>query len=116
MHVPAQHFEGFDPEGYSIWFCEYKYPEENTVNYIVMNKVGSAAWPQNINCRVSATLQVDICGGLRARPALVMQTWTSYTSMCCMHVSCVRCPCSETHIALPLHQLRAPSVLWDQPI
>lgn len=34
-----QHFEGFDPEGYSIWFCEYKYPEENTVNFIVMNKV-----------------------------------------------------------------------------
>lgn len=34
----AQHFEGFDPEGYSIWFCEYKYPEENTVNFIVMNK------------------------------------------------------------------------------
>jgi elongation factor 1-gamma len=33
-----QHFEGFDPEGFSIWFCEYKYPEENTVNYIVMNK------------------------------------------------------------------------------
>ena len=40
VHAPAQHFEGFDPEGYSIWFCEYKYPEENTVNYIVMNKVG----------------------------------------------------------------------------
>ncbi|CAL8463238.1 g2772 [Coccomyxa elongata] len=35
-----EHFEGFDPEGYSIWFCEYKYPEENTVNFIVMNKVG----------------------------------------------------------------------------
>ena len=34
----AQHFEGFDPEGFSIWFCDYKYPEENTVNYIVMNK------------------------------------------------------------------------------
>ncbi|KAK9908313.1 hypothetical protein WJX75_005835 [Coccomyxa subellipsoidea] len=35
-----EHFEGFDPEGFSIWFCEYKYPEENTVNFIVMNKVG----------------------------------------------------------------------------
>ncbi len=35
----VQHFEGFDPEGYSLWFCDYKYPEENTVNYIVMNKV-----------------------------------------------------------------------------
>ena len=34
----AQHFAGFDPEGFSIWFCDYKYPEENTVNYIVMNK------------------------------------------------------------------------------
>lgn len=35
-----QHFEGYDPEGFSMWFCEYKYPEENTVNFIVMNKVG----------------------------------------------------------------------------
>ena len=34
-----QHFEGFDPEGFSIWFLDYKYPEENTVNFIVMNKV-----------------------------------------------------------------------------
>ncbi|CAL5228071.1 g11139 [Coccomyxa viridis] len=32
--------EGFDPEGYSLCFCDYKYPEENTVNFIVMNKVG----------------------------------------------------------------------------
>ena len=38
-----QHFEGFDPEGFSLWFCDYKYPEENTVNYIVMNKVAQAA-------------------------------------------------------------------------
>jgi hypothetical protein len=35
-----QHFEGFDPEGFCVFFCDYKYPEENTVNYIVMNKVG----------------------------------------------------------------------------
>ena len=34
-----QHFEGWDAEGYSMWFCKYKYPEENTVNFIVMNKV-----------------------------------------------------------------------------
>lgn len=39
----AQHFEGFDPEGFSLWFCDYKYPEENTVNYIVMNKVSCSA-------------------------------------------------------------------------
>jgi elongation factor 1-gamma len=35
-----EHFEGYDPEGYSLWFLDYKYPEENTVNFIVMNKVG----------------------------------------------------------------------------
>jgi len=41
----VQHFEGFDPEGYSLWFCDYKYPEENTVNYIVMNKVTAVLKP-----------------------------------------------------------------------
>lgn len=35
-----EHFEGYDPEGFSVWLCEYKYPEENTVNYVTMNKVG----------------------------------------------------------------------------
>lgn len=34
-----QHFVGYDPEGYSIWFCDYKYTDENTVNFVVMNKV-----------------------------------------------------------------------------
>lgn len=35
----AQHFVGYDPEGYSFWFCDYKYTDENTVNFVVMNKV-----------------------------------------------------------------------------
>ncbi|KAJ4821505.1 Elongation factor 1-gamma [Rhynchospora pubera] len=30
----------YDPEGYSLWFCEYKYNEENTVSFVTMNKVG----------------------------------------------------------------------------
>ncbi|GLJ31986.1 hypothetical protein SUGI_0643960 [Cryptomeria japonica] len=29
----------YDPEGYSLWFCEYKYNEENTVSYVTLNKV-----------------------------------------------------------------------------
>ena len=34
-----QVFPGFDKEGYSWWFANYKYDDENTVNFIVMNKV-----------------------------------------------------------------------------
>jgi len=30
----------FDPEGYSLWFCEYKYNDENTVSFVTLNKVG----------------------------------------------------------------------------
>ncbi|KAL8110804.1 hypothetical protein AgCh_026514 [Apium graveolens] len=30
----------YDPEGYSLWFCNYKYNEENTVSFVTMNKVG----------------------------------------------------------------------------
>jgi len=30
----------YDPEGYSLWFCDYKYQEENTVSYVTLNKVG----------------------------------------------------------------------------
>ncbi|KAE8687417.1 Elongation factor 1-gamma 2 [Hibiscus syriacus] len=30
----------YDPEGFSLWFCDYKYNEENTVSFVTMNKVG----------------------------------------------------------------------------
>jgi elongation factor 1-gamma len=30
----------YDLEGYSLWFCDYKYNEENTVSYVTLNKVG----------------------------------------------------------------------------
>ena len=48
--IAVQHFEGFDPEGYSIYFVDYKYPEENTVNFIVMNKVPLSAFAVLLPC------------------------------------------------------------------
>ncbi|KAK1414682.1 hypothetical protein QVD17_30432 [Tagetes erecta] len=30
----------FDAEGYSLWFCNYKYNDENIVPFVTMNKVG----------------------------------------------------------------------------
>ncbi|KAH9725269.1 elongation factor 1-gamma 2 [Citrus sinensis] len=30
----------YDPEGYSLWFCDYKYNDENTVSFVTLNKVG----------------------------------------------------------------------------
>ncbi|KAG8389648.1 hypothetical protein BUALT_Bualt01G0000800 [Buddleja alternifolia] len=29
----------YDPEGYSLWFCNYKYNDENTVSFVTLNKV-----------------------------------------------------------------------------
>ncbi|RZS05054.1 hypothetical protein BHM03_00035494 [Ensete ventricosum] len=29
----------YDPKGYSLWFCDYKYNEENTVSFMTLNKV-----------------------------------------------------------------------------
>lgn len=29
----------FDPEGYSLWFCDYKYQDENNVSFVTLNKV-----------------------------------------------------------------------------
>nr|ACJ85171.1 unknown [Medicago truncatula] len=28
------------PEGYSLWFCDYKYNDENTASFVTLNKVG----------------------------------------------------------------------------
>eukprot|EP00210_Caulerpa_lentillifera_P007411 g7082.t1 len=33
-------FPGMDLDGYSFWFADYKYDVENTVDFMVMNKVG----------------------------------------------------------------------------
>lgn len=30
----------YDPEGWSFWFADYKYNEENDKTYVTMNKVG----------------------------------------------------------------------------
>ncbi|CAL1355858.1 unnamed protein product [Linum trigynum] len=30
----------YDPQGYSLWFCDYKYNDENTVSFVTLNKVG----------------------------------------------------------------------------
>nr|AFK34308.1 unknown [Medicago truncatula] len=30
----------YDPEGYSLWFCDYKYNDENTASFVTLNKVG----------------------------------------------------------------------------
>ncbi|KAI3669257.1 hypothetical protein L6452_40484 [Arctium lappa] len=30
----------YDLHGYSLWFCDYKYNEENMVSFVTMNKVG----------------------------------------------------------------------------
>ncbi|KAM0943825.1 putative elongation factor 1B gamma, glutathione S-transferase, Thioredoxin-like superfamily [Dioscorea sansibarensis] len=32
-------WEMYDPEGYSLWFCDYKYNDENTVSFVTLNKV-----------------------------------------------------------------------------
>ena len=30
----AGFWDMFDPEGYSLWFCDYKYNDENTVSFV----------------------------------------------------------------------------------
>lgn len=41
FHLAISGFwEMFDAEGYSLWFCDYKYNDENQVTFVTMNKVG----------------------------------------------------------------------------
>ncbi|WVZ12131.1 hypothetical protein V8G54_016661 [Vigna mungo] len=36
----AGFWDMYDAEGYSLWFCDYKYNDENTVSFVTLNKVG----------------------------------------------------------------------------
>ena len=38
----------YDPEGYSLWFCDYKYNDENTVSFVTLNKVGGFLQRMNL--------------------------------------------------------------------
>ncbi|KAK4570823.1 hypothetical protein RGQ29_029615, partial [Quercus rubra] len=41
----------FDPEGYSLWFCDYKYNDENTVSFVTLNKVGGFLQRMDLACK-----------------------------------------------------------------
>lgn len=40
MWYLAGFWDMYDPEGYSLWFCNYKYNDENMVSFVTLNKVG----------------------------------------------------------------------------
>lgn len=37
-------WENFDAENYSIWFCEYKYPEELTLTFMSCNLISGTTY------------------------------------------------------------------------
>jgi elongation factor 1-gamma len=51
----------YDPEGYYLWFCEYKYQEENTVAYLTLNKVGGFLQRRDL-CRKYAFSKMLVIG------------------------------------------------------
>lgn len=66
-----QHFEGYDAEGFSFWFCDYKYNEENTVNFIVMNKARQRLLPA-ASCPLSCCAICSSCNLGRLRLPLAL--------------------------------------------
>lgn len=37
-------WENFDREGYSIWYCSYKYPEDLTLTFMSCNLMAGETW------------------------------------------------------------------------
>ncbi|CAM0910227.1 unnamed protein product [Alopecurus aequalis] len=50
----------YDLEGYSLWFCEYKYQEENTVSFMTMNKVGGFLQRMDLCCKYAFGKMLEI--------------------------------------------------------
>jgi elongation factor 1-gamma len=36
-------FEKFDPENYSVWYCEYNFPEELRLSFMSSNLIGGTS-------------------------------------------------------------------------
>ncbi|KAJ4879076.1 putative elongation factor 1-gamma 1 [Raphanus sativus] len=51
----------YDPEGYSLWFCDYKYNDENMVSFVTLNKVGGFLQRMDL-ARKYAFGKMLICG------------------------------------------------------
>nr|POE90893.1 elongation factor 1-gamma 2 [Quercus suber] len=41
----------FDPEGYSLWFCDYKYNDKNTVSFVTLNEVVGFLQRMDLACK-----------------------------------------------------------------
>lgn len=41
----------YDPEGYSLWFCDYKCNDENTVLFVTLNKLGGFVQRMDLACK-----------------------------------------------------------------
>ncbi|WOL13017.1 Elongation factor 1-gamma [Canna indica] len=42
--LPPSFWDMYDPEGYSLWFCDYKYNDENTVSFVTLNMKVKGLW------------------------------------------------------------------------
>lgn len=62
----------FDPEGYSLWFCDYKYNDENTVTFVTMNKVSGFLQRMDL-ARKYAFAKICILG--EAAPFKIKGVW-----------------------------------------
>ncbi|CAN8311799.1 unnamed protein product [Cochlearia groenlandica] len=51
----------YDPLGYSLWFCDYKYNDENMVSFVTLNKVGGFLQRMDL-ARKYAFGKMLICG------------------------------------------------------
>ncbi|PRQ56754.1 putative translation elongation factor EF1B, gamma chain [Rosa chinensis] len=41
----------YDQAGYALWFCDYKYNDENTVSFVTLNKVGRFLQRMDLPCK-----------------------------------------------------------------
>uniref|UniRef100_A0A7N0UW53 Elongation factor 1-gamma n=1 Tax=Kalanchoe fedtschenkoi TaxID=63787 RepID=A0A7N0UW53_KALFE len=66
----------YDPERYSLWFCDYKYNDENTVSFVTLNKFeGScSAWTWRVITRLA---RCSLSGQSRHTRRSRSSSWTS---------------------------------------
>ncbi|GAB4850008.1 hypothetical protein Ancab_029307 [Ancistrocladus abbreviatus] len=48
----------YDLEGYSLWFCDSKYNDENTVSFITLNKTNQWDWMQCLQLETLVLVEV----------------------------------------------------------
>lgn len=88
LTVALPHFwEHFDPEGYSIWYCQYKFPDELKLTFMSCNLIAGEAHDTSLSSQFEFIVNngAQVCSYIQVTCLLIMIHEMVPPKMCICH-------------------------------